>query len=278
MNATKISGNDFLDILFDGRNKDYGAYDLRRRYNKRVRNAILGTTAIALLLVGSYVVSNNLMASERHIRIKPDVPVFELDKLPPPETKVVPPPPPPPAAPAPMKSTIRVTTLAVVPDDKVSPDEEPPKNSDIQNKTIGLTNTIGDDVNGVESNLLTAGSGTGVVDLYKAPDKDKVFDFVEIMPSFPGGEAALMKFLGKNTRFPHMAQETGVSGTVFIKFVVDAEGNIKDVETVGAHKGAGLEEEAMRVVKSMPKWKPGRQNGQNVSVQFNLPINFRLQE
>ncbi|MET7001576.1 energy transducer TonB [Chitinophaga defluvii] len=278
MNATKISGNDFLDILFDGRNKDYGAYDLRRRYDKRVRNAILGTTAIALLFVGSYVVNNHLMASEMHVRIKPDVILRPMAELPPPETKVIPPPPPPPAAAAPVKSTIRVTTLAVVPDDKVPPEEEPPKNSDIGNKAIGLSNTIGDDVNGVESDLLTSGTGTGVVTVPEPVDKDKVFIFVEISPSFPGGQEALKKYLSKNTRFPHVAQKNGVSGTVFIQFVVDYEGNIKDVKTVGAHKGAGLEEEAMRVVKSMPKWKPGRQNGQNVSVQFNLPINFRLQE
>jgi protein TonB len=278
MNATKISGNDFLDILFDGRNKDYGAYDLRRRYDKRVRNAILGTTTIALLLVGSYVASNQLRASDMTTRIKPVPPIIVIEDLHTDVDKVIPPPPPPAAAPPPVRSTMRVTTLAVVPDDKVPPDEEPPKNADIGNKAIGLTNTIGDDVNGIASDLVTSGTGNGVVALPEVEDKNKIFTTVEINPSFPGGEDALMRFLNKNMRYPQMAVEAGISANIFVQFVVDSEGNIKDVKTVGAHKGAGLEEEAVRVVRLMPKWKPGRQNDRNVSVQFNLPIRFHLAE
>lgn len=106
----------------------------------------------------------------------------------------------------------------------------------------------------------------------------EVFTFVEQPPSFAGGEAALNKFLASNIRYPHTATEKNIQGTVFVSFIVDDTGNIIDVKTVGAPKGGGLEEEAKRVVEKMPRWVPGRQNGQLVSVQFNLPIRFTLQE
>lgn len=106
----------------------------------------------------------------------------------------------------------------------------------------------------------------------------EVFTFVERPPSFPGGDPALNKYLSTNIRYPHTAFEKNVSGTVFVSFIVTDEGEVVDVKTVGKPKGGGLEEEAMRVVKQMPKWIPGKQNNQAVSVQFNLPIRFVLQD
>lgn len=106
----------------------------------------------------------------------------------------------------------------------------------------------------------------------------EVFTFVEQPPSFAGGDAALNKFLASNIRYPHTATEKNIHGTVFVSFVVDDAGNVIDVKTVGAPKGGGLEEEAIRVVEKMPRWIPGKQNGKLVSVQFNLPIRFTLQE
>lgn len=106
--------------------------------------------------------------------------------------------------------------------------------------------------------------------------KDNVFTFVEQPPSFQGGEEALAKYLSKNVRYPKAAQEKNISGTVFVQFVVNEEGNIKDVRMVGKNPGFGLAEEAMRVVKEMPQWVPGKQQGKTVSVQFNLPIRFQL--
>ena len=105
----------------------------------------------------------------------------------------------------------------------------------------------------------------------------EVFTFVEQPPSFAGGDDALNKFLSANIRYPHAAVEKNIAGTVFVSFIVDDAGNVIDVKTVGAPKGGGLEEEAIRVVEKMPKWVPGKQNGQLVSVQFNLPIRFTLQ-
>jgi protein TonB len=152
-----------------------------------------------------------------------------------------------------------------------------PPITELQHSSVGLTTTAGD-ANGIDPGLVPS-VGTGVVEAPVAAvrdDHDEIFSFVEIPPSFPGGEAALARYLGDHIRYPQLASETGVSGIVFIQFVVDYEGNVKDVKPIGTRKGAGLEEEATRVIKSMPKWKPGRQNGRNVSVYFNLPIRFEM--
>lgn len=105
--------------------------------------------------------------------------------------------------------------------------------------------------------------------------EESIFKIVEKMPEFPGGEEALLKYLGKNTKYPPMAKDAGISGKVFVTFVVEKDGSISDVKLL-RKIGGGCDEEALRVVKNMPKWSPGKQRGKNVRVQFNLPINFIL--
>lgn len=107
-------------------------------------------------------------------------------------------------------------------------------------------------------------------------DPKQVYTFVDQSPAYPGGDAAINQYLSTNIRYPSEAAANGVQGTVFIRFIVDESGNIRDVETIGAIKGSGLEAEAIRVVENMPAWIPGKQNGQAVAVQFNLPIRFKL--
>ncbi len=104
----------------------------------------------------------------------------------------------------------------------------------------------------------------------------EIFTIVEEQPGFPGGEAALMEFLGKNITYPPMARESGIQGTVFVTFVVEPDGSVTNVKILRGI-GGGCDEEAIRVVKNMPKWKPGKQRGKPVRVQFNLPIRFILQ-
>jgi TonB family protein len=110
------------------------------------------------------------------------------------------------------------------------------------------------------------------------PGANEVFTFVQHPPTYKGGEDSLARYLSRNIRYPRAAQENGIKGTVFVQFVVDRDGTIRDPKTVGAKLGGGLEEEAIRVVKAMPKWTPGRQDKKNVAVQFNLPIRYTLQE
>ncbi|UPK71100.1 energy transducer TonB [Chitinophaga filiformis] len=279
MNATNIVKSDFLDILFDGRNKDYGAYDLRRSEDRRVRNAIMGTAFIALVIIGGYVLSNKLMAADMHTRriIEPEVSVLKtLDNMPE-EKPLTPPPPPVTTPPPPATSSIRMTSPPIITnDDLVRLEDEVPKMDSIGNKAIGVANIQSDDSGGPENPFEGSNGSSHVVEPPKAPEKEEVFTFVEIMPSFPGGEEALSKFLQKNLRYPHLAQETGIEGKVFVQFVVDTEGKVSEVQAVGARKGGGLEEEAVRVVKLMPNWKPGKQSGRAVSVRYNLPIGFTL--
>jgi protein TonB len=161
----------------------------------------------------------------------------------------------------------------VVKDEEVKPEEQPPDLDKIQDKAISTKNLAGDP-NGIDPGLV-ADKGAGVVQA--APQENKVFTFVEQMPSFPGGDEALMKYLHDHIRYPAVARENGIQGTVVVQFIVSPDGSISNVKTVGAAKGGGLEEEAVRVVKGMPKWKPGRQNGRPVTVQFSLPVRFVLQ-
>jgi len=106
-------------------------------------------------------------------------------------------------------------------------------------------------------------------------EEEQIFTIVEDQPSFPGGDAALMRYLQENLKYPTMAREAGIQGTVFVTFVVERDGSITDVRILRG-VGGGLDEEAIRVVQSMPAWTPGRQRGQAVRVQFNLPIRFVL--
>ncbi|MDR4987532.1 MAG: energy transducer TonB [Bacteroidales bacterium] len=106
-------------------------------------------------------------------------------------------------------------------------------------------------------------------------DEDVIFTVVEDQPEFPGGEAARQRFLEENLRYPQMAREAGIQGTVFVTFVVETDGSVTDVRILRGI-GGGCDEEAMRVVRMMPRWQPGRQRGQPVRVQFNMPIRFRL--
>jgi protein TonB len=108
------------------------------------------------------------------------------------------------------------------------------------------------------------------------PEVEQIFDVVEEQASFPGGLQAMMEFLGKNTKYPEMARENGIQGRVYIQFVVYKDGSIKDVKVMkGRH--ATLDKEAVRVVKSMPKWVPGKQRGKSVNSRFTLPVKFKIQ-
>ena len=106
--------------------------------------------------------------------------------------------------------------------------------------------------------------------------ENKVFDVVEQMPSFPGGPSALMKYLSENVKYPVVAQENGVQGRVVVSFVVEKDGHITDVKVVRS-VDPSLDKEAARVVKSMPSWIPGKQNGSAVRVKYNVPVSFKLQ-
>lgn len=172
---------------------------------------------------------------------------LEMDLL---EEEVIPPsaapPPPPPPPPAP------TTVLEIVEDDEEVVEVEQIEQEVDDNTEVQQVERVEEEV-----------------------EEEQIFTIVEEMPSFPGGEGELFKYLGKNIKYPEMANSAGISGVVYVTFVVDKDGKIRDVKVLRGI-GGGCDEEAMRVVKNMPAWKPGKQRGKSVTVQYNLPIRFTL--
>jgi protein TonB len=181
---------------------------------------------------------------------------------PPPIDKTVPPPPPV-IPPPPVVQTIKFTPPKVVKDEDVK-EEPPPTQEEMKDVQISTTTQEGEKV-------VDLPPETPVGD----PDEGKVFTIVEEMPAFPGGEGKMLEYIAKNIKYPPVARENGIQGRVYVTFVVDKDGKIKDAKVLRGI-GGGCDEEALRVVKTMPEWKPGRQNGRSVQVQYNLPVNFVL--
>ncbi|MCF8219411.1 MAG: energy transducer TonB [Bacteroidales bacterium] len=161
--------------------------------------------------------------------------------------------------------------------------EEPPKPKKQQPESQTL-NIVEDDVEVEdELNIDAEADDETVVEDYEPVEvsepeveEQEIFTVVEEQPSFPGGEQARMKYLQENIEYPQMARESGIEGTVFVTFVVEPDGSVTDVRILRGI-GGGCDEEALRVVRNMPKWKPGKQRGKSVRVQFNMPIRFKLQ-
>ena len=148
---------------------------------------------------------------------------------------------------------------------------------------VEVLNVVEDDVETESIEISTEDNKEEVVIAapVEAPEEEEeeevVFVVVESMPEFPGGQQALFKYLGDNVKYPVIAQENGIQGRVICQFVVNKDGSIVDIEVVRSGGDPSLDKEAVRVVKSMPKWKPGKQRGKPVRVKFTLPVNFKLQ-
>lgn len=249
------------ELVFEGRNKGYGAYIIRKMYVDRLNRAFMIAGISFVVLISLPVISQLFSSGEDETKIAQDV-VVNLTEPPPVDPAEPPPPPPPP--PPPVQETVKFIPPVVV--DKPIEEEQPPPQEKLSETTVATVTQEGDP----NADQLPP---EVIVD----PDEGKIFTIVEEMPQFPGGgEAALLKYLQNNIKYPAMARENGIEGIVYVTFVVDKDGKVKDPKLLRGKEG-GLSEEAMRVVKSMPDWKPGKQNGRAVAVQYNLPINFKLQ-
>lgn len=162
--------------------------------------------------------------------------------------------------------------------------ETPPPPPPAPVQEIEVLNVVEDDVQTEHIEINTEESEEAVV--IEAPVEqvveeeevvEEVFVVVEKMPEFPGGQAALFKYLSENVKYPVIAQENGIQGRVICQFVVNKDGSIVDVEVVRSGGDASLDKEAIRVIKSMPKWHPGQQRGKAVRVKYTVPVNFKLQ-
>ncbi|MBQ3738358.1 MAG: TonB family protein [Bacteroidales bacterium] len=161
-------------------------------------------------------------------------------------------------------------------------DEPKPQPMEMPKQTTQLE-IVQDDVEVEDININAEIEQNEVVEEYVAPEieeeevvEQEIFQIVEEMPAFPGGEQKLMEYVGKNIKYPQIARESGIQGRVFVGFVVEPDGSVSNVKLLRGI-GGGCDEEAMRVIKSMPKWKPGKQRGKAVRVSYQIPVMFRLQ-
>jgi protein TonB len=262
------------DIVFEGRNKAYGAYVLRRIYGRHISTAVILATALAALLIAIPVAIQYLWPT---MTIAPEIPL-PPDQITLTNFKTVEPITPPAAQhhAVVVRPPVNHIPTRVVPNDQVKPTIEPLKNDDvidIPTETGPVASTGG--TVGVDTGLGGAITGN---DTAKPAVATKVEPFIHVeeMPDFVGGQAALAKYLQRHLRYPAAALRESVSGKVFMSFTVNSDGTITDVQVLKG-LGYGTEEEASRVISSMPAWKPGRQNNHAVPVRYTLPITFRYE-
>lgn len=278
-----LSSKEWLDIVFDGKNKEFGAYTMRSestgRHNKAV---IIVLSALAVILVililavsGAFEKADDEGADagveqEMVATYNPDEAVEEeeIEEIEIPEEI-------PEMPKEEVANQIQNTIIDIVEDEKVVNEVKTQEELRQDDRMIGGQD-ISDGVDDFTKQVVT--QEVIVVEEPK-PEPEKTYDMANVQqkPEFPGGEAALYKWLGEHTQYPAQASEDGVSGRVVVQFVVSKTGSIENVQVVRGRHPA-LDREAVRVVKSMPKWNPGRNNGQPVKVTYTLPVNFKLQQ
>ena len=270
MEINKILSSDILDLLFEDRNKAYGAYNLRKTYKKRLTIALVCTAAVALLALGGSLLASTLKEKQSKVQIR-DLTLTELNQEE--EKKPEPPPPPPPKQEPPKVEMTKFTPPKIVKDEEVKKDEIPPETKDLEDTKIALDNQEGIKDEGLAPTIVD--EGKKVVEEKKEEDENTVFTKVEVEAQFPGGEKEWKRFLERNLEANVPIDNNAPEGTysVVVQFIVDREGIISDVRALTNH-GYGMEEEAMRVIKKGPKWTPAVQNGRQVKAYRKQPITF----
>ncbi len=252
----------WIDIVFEGRNKAYGAYELRQENSKTtVRALIIGAVVFALAVSLPLIISlipdfskNDAALDQKIVTIK----------LPPKEQpKDLPPPPPPP----PKVDQVKFVKPVVAKTEEIV--EDPPKVEEIKDKKLGAETVKGDP--DAPLTVEPVGNGPSVVE-----EDNTIYNTagIEVKPDFPGGLDKFYKFIGKNFQVP---EEDGLKGKVFVTFVVEKDGSLTDIKVL-RDIGYGTGKEAIRVLKSCPRWNPGEQNGKKVRVLYSLPISIQSAE
>jgi periplasmic protein TonB len=267
MEANKILKSTYLDILFEGRNKEYGAYDLRKTYNKRIKVALASTVVILVLIFVVSVIADKLSSSNnvKEIQTKDLVMEAAPNEPPPP-----PPPPPPKLPPPPPIATIQFTPPKVVKDEEVikpPPEVKQIEEAKVDVKTVEGTKDLGIVAPPVED------KGTQVVaaPVAKDEDADKIFTKVEIDAQFPGGPGAWQKYVTRAIQAEIDEFTESDYGTCIVKFIVSKDGTISNVEATTL-KGTKLAEIATNAIRKGPKWTPAQQNGRSVNAYRLQPV------
>lgn len=273
MAEIKLNSQEWTDFVFENKNKEYGAYELRSTSNKRhfiaIGCALLFTIVVAMIpivmkAVSGFKAKNEVVENIDVTRVMTvvDLKQEEIEKpLDIPKARPVPP----------IKPSIKFVPPVIAPAEEVDPEVEVNIVDEVTSSTseISLANIAGE-------NTDDAISYEDVVVAIEITEDETPLNFVEQMPQFPGGTAAMMKFISDNLNYPVVAIENGKQGRVTVKFVVGKDGGISNVEVVkGIFPACDIE--AVRVINKMPKWNAGRQNGKAVAVNFNIPVVFKLQ-
>ena len=273
-----LSSREWRDLIFEGKNKEFGAYEMRKNSDARHNKAMIVVIIImALAFILPFLVNTMLPKAEANIdeeieqamvNIETDAaeeeePEEELERIEEQKPEVLP---------EEVLNTVKVTELAIVDDDQVKAEDEIKTQEELQQTETAFGQTDFD--KGTDDlNVVREHKDEIVVEEKK---EEKVFTAVEQMPQFPGGEAELMKYISNNIKYPTMAMENNIQGRVVVQFVVTKTGKIGEVKVVRS-KDPDLDKEAVRVVKSLPNFIPGKMNGQAVNVWYTLPITFKLQ-
>jgi protein TonB len=272
MSKLDILKKDWIDIVFAGRNKEYGAYQLRRDNVKNTNKALLIGCSLFALAISSPLIIKALSGFVEEDPSKKEKLTEVVLASPPPVDEKAPPPPPPVEPPPPKVDQVKFPPPVVKPDEEVV-EEEPPTIKELEKADPGAKTIKGDPNAEI---VINTPVGEGPINQKVTEDDNQIFQNVEVLPTYPGGLEAFGKFLGKNLRYPPVARDAGISGRVYCQFVVEKDGSLTDI-TVVRGIGGGCDEEAKRVLKNSPKWNPGIQNGRPVRVSYTIPIFFQLQ-
>ena len=269
-----LTSKDWCELIFKDRNKEYGAYDMRLDTPKRHNLATLIVIVVVILVITLPMLikfitpekENKIVVNEVTTLAKlPEAEIKRNEELQPMMKPTTPPPP--------LKSTIKFTAPVIKKDEEVGEEDEIKSQDELAargNVAISIADVKGNDEI----------DGQYIADFkdFVAPEveEEEVYIIVEQMPGFPGGEEALLKYISDHIEYPTMAVERGIEGRVTVRFVVNKDGYVQDVTVIrGVHEL--LDKEAVRVIQSLPRWNPGKQNGVAVAVYYNVPVNFTLQ-
>lgn len=285
-NNVDLTSKEWRDLVFADKNKEFGAYTIRqtsdRRHNMAVLYTLVGLVIIVILVIGLSKWSDyraeqralelaqereQMMAAqlaEQQNEPEPE-PEVEEQKFEQPEIEV----------PEEVLATVQVTQIAIVDADKVKNEVMDMDTQKEDNTARGVVTQEGSDdadkFKAVQEQVVVKEPEPEV-----KPKEEEIFVAVEQAAEFPGGQGALMKWLSNNIRYPESAQQNDIQGRVIVKFVVEKDGSI-GAATILKGVDKDLDREALRVVKRMPKWQPGKNNGVAVRSYFNLPVTFKLQ-
>ncbi|MEY8245978.1 energy transducer TonB [Heminiphilus faecis] len=276
-----LSSKEWRDIVFEGKNKEFGAYELRKESDARHNKAMIVVVIIIAIAFILPLIVNTVLpkADERPEDVTEqtmvnlgeaveDEPEPEEEQQRYEEEK-------PEVLPEEVLNTVKVTEIAIVDDDKVTAEDEV-KDADELKETTTAFGQSDFDKGTDDRNVVREHKDEIVVEEKKPVEDNKVFTAVEQMPQFPGGDGALMKYIADHLKYPPVAMENNIQGRVVIQFVVTKTGKIGEVK-VARSKDPDLDKEAVRVVKTLPDFIPGKMNGQSVNVWYTLPITFKLQ-